>query len=141
MIYSGKRLAKQKFCIIIAKFRNIFAVFNNMNFRTKRNHEVIFVNPIFWMFLGNRQRKLRQTKFLLFNFWVIKLTNTPILPNCQVPNDLFGISVNSILQFLKNVFNFRPNAGAEPGVFRICISNEAGFLLKIHIYKVIYLRN
>ena len=31
---------------------------------------------------------------------------------------------------------FRPNSGSEPGVFRICISNEAGFLLKIHIYKV-----
>ena len=67
---------------------------------------------------------------------MIKLTNTPILPNCQVPNDFFRISVNSSLQYLKNVFNFRPNAGAEPGVFRICISNEAGFLLKIHIYKV-----
>ncbi len=26
--------------------------------------------------------------------------------------------------------------GGEPEVFRICISNEAGYLLKIHIYKV-----
>ena len=32
------------------------------------------------------QRKLRQTKCLLLNFWVIKLTKTPILTNCQVPN-------------------------------------------------------
>lgn len=30
----------------------------------------------------------------------------------------------------------RPQPGSEPGVFRICISNEAGYLLKIHIYKV-----
>ena len=28
-----------------------------------------------------RQRKLRQTKCLLFNFWMVKLTKTPILPN------------------------------------------------------------
>ena len=30
----------------------------------------------------SQQRKLRQTKCLLFNFWMIKLTKTPILPNC-----------------------------------------------------------
>ena len=34
------------------------------------------------------QRKLRQTKCLLFNFWMIKLTKTLILPNWQVPNGL-----------------------------------------------------
>ena len=38
------------------------------------------------------QRKLRQTKCLLFNFWVIKLIKTPILPNCQVPNGFFWYS-------------------------------------------------
>lgn len=30
----------------------------------------------------------------------------------------------------------RPAPGSEPGVYRICISNEAGYLLKIHIYKI-----
>ena len=35
------------------------------------------------------QRKLRQTKCLLFNFWMMKLTKTSILPNCPVPNVFF----------------------------------------------------
>ena len=37
----------------------------------------------------SHQRKLRQTKCLLFNFWMIKLTKTTILPNCEVPNGFF----------------------------------------------------
>ena len=28
-------------------------------------------------------------KYLLFNFWMIQLTKTPILPICQVPNGFF----------------------------------------------------
>ena len=32
---------------------------------------------------------LRQTKCLLFNFWIIELTKTPILPYCQAPNGFF----------------------------------------------------
>ena len=28
---------------------------------------------------------------------MIELTKTPILPNCQVPNDFFGITVNALL--------------------------------------------
>jgi len=40
------------------------------------------------------------------------------------------------VKFAEISITSRPHAGAEPGVFRICISNEAGFLLKIHIYKV-----
>ena len=47
-------------------------------------------------------QKLRQTKCLLFNFWTIKLTITPILLNCQVPNGFFGITVNFSLQILKS---------------------------------------
>ena len=36
-------------------------------------------------------------KCLLFNFWIIKLTKTPILPNCQVPNGFFfGITVKAL---------------------------------------------
>ena len=35
------------------------------------------------------QRKLRQTKYLLFNFWMIKETKTLILPNFQVPSCFF----------------------------------------------------
>ena len=35
------------------------------------------------------QRKLWQTKSLLFNFWIIKLTKRQILPNCHVPNGFF----------------------------------------------------
>ena len=45
-------------------------------------------------------RKLSR-KCLLFNlanFWMIKLTKTSILPNCQVPNSFFGITVNFIIQ-------------------------------------------
>ena len=41
-------------------------------------------------------RKLRQNECLLFNFCMIKLTKTPILPNLQVPNVLFCIIVNFI---------------------------------------------
>ena len=33
---------------------------------------------------------------------MIKSTKTPILPNCQVPNGVFGITVNLSLQILKN---------------------------------------
>ena len=46
----------------------------------------------FLSFPQKNQGKLRQTKCLLFNFWVMKLTKTPILPNCQVPNGFFGIT-------------------------------------------------
>ena len=35
------------------------------------------------------QRKLRQTRCLLFNFLMIKLIKTQILPNCQVQNGFF----------------------------------------------------
>ena len=45
------------------------------------------------------QRKLRQTKCLLYNFWMIKLTKTPILPNFQVPN---VTTINFITQKLKS---------------------------------------
>ena len=38
--------------------------------------------------------------FNLFNFWMLKLTKTSILPNCQVPNSFFGITVNFIIQKL-----------------------------------------
>ena len=44
-----------------------------------------------------RQRKLRQTKRLFFNFWMIKLTKAPILPNGQVLNGFFGITVTFIV--------------------------------------------
>ena len=40
------------------------------------------------------------------------------------------------VKFAEISITSRPTAGSEPGVFRICISNEAGYLLKIHIYKV-----
>ena len=53
-----------------------------------------------------RQRKLRQTKCLLFNFIIQKLTKTPILPNCQVPNDFFGITVNVISKKFSLVTGF-----------------------------------
>ena len=53
------------------------------------------------------QRKVRLTnvwciKYLQINFWMIKLTKTPILSNCQVPNGFFGIKVNFIIQKLKS---------------------------------------
>ena len=47
-------------------------------------------------------QKPRQTKRLLFNFWMIRLIKTPILPNCQVPNGFFGIIVHFSLQKLKS---------------------------------------
>ena len=33
---------------------------------------------------------------------MIKLTKKPILPNCQVPNDFFGIYINFIIQKIEN---------------------------------------
>ena len=48
-------------------------------------------------------QKLRQTKCLFFIFWMIRLTKTPLLPNCQVPNGFFGIIVNFSLQILKSI--------------------------------------
>ena len=41
-------------------------------------------------------RKLRQNECLLFNFCMIKLTKTPILPNLRVPNVFFWVIVNFI---------------------------------------------
>ena len=35
------------------------------------------------------------------NFWMVKLTKTPILPNFQVPNGFFCTTVNFIIQELK----------------------------------------
>jgi hypothetical protein len=35
-----------------------------------------------------------------------KLTKTPILPNFQVPNSFFGITVNFIIQNYKEKFSF-----------------------------------
>ena len=41
--------------------------------------------------------------YLLFNFWMIKLTITPILPSCQVPtNGIFWYIGNFIIQKLKS---------------------------------------
>ena len=39
--------------------------------------------------------------FQNLNSWMIKLTKTPILPNCQVPNGYFCVTVNFIIQGLK----------------------------------------
>ena len=39
--------------------------------------------------------------FQKFNSWIIKLTKTPILPNCQVANVSFCINVTFIIQGLK----------------------------------------
>ena len=52
----------------------------------------------FLSFRQKNQRKLRQTKCLLFNFWVIK---TPILPNCQMPNGFLWyryLTINLVIQ-------------------------------------------
>ena len=40
------------------------------------------------------------------------------------------------VKFAEISISTRAASGVEPGVYRICISNEAGYLLKIHIYKV-----
>ena len=48
------------------------------------------------------QRKLRQTKCILFNFSMIKLTKTPILPNFHVPSVFFCMTVNFMTQKLKS---------------------------------------
>ena len=48
-------------------------------------------------------QKLRQTKCLIFNFWMIRLIKTPILPNCQVQIAFFGIIVHFSLQILKSI--------------------------------------
>ena len=39
--------------------------------------------------------KLKVTKAEI-NYWIIKFTKTPILPNCQVPSDYFSISLEVI---------------------------------------------
>nr|APH81346.1 ACC [Paracyclopina nana] len=40
------------------------------------------------------------------------------------------------VKFAEISLSVRPAPNVEAGLFRICISNEAGYLLKIHIYKV-----
>ena len=59
------------------------------------------------------QRNLRQTKCLLFDFWMIKLTKIPILPNFQVPKWLFCYNCILPLNLLmksskKRYFTFLP---------------------------------
>ena len=64
------------------------------------------------------QRKLRQTKCLLFNFWMIKMTKTPIVLNWPVPNGFFfGITVNFIIQKL---MYFLMHSTMCKKSFRIC---------------------
>ena len=48
------------------------------------------------------QRKIWQTKFLVFHFWVMKLTKTSISPNLQVTNGFFVKTVNFITQKSKS---------------------------------------
>jgi acetyl-CoA carboxylase/biotin carboxylase 1 len=40
------------------------------------------------------------------------------------------------VKFAEISLTLKPTPEVEAGVYRICISNEAGYLLKIHIYKV-----
>ena len=46
-------------------------------------------------------QKLRQTKCLLFHFWMIRLIKIPILPNCQMPNGFLWyryLTINLVIQ-------------------------------------------
>ena len=82
--------------------------------------EIKILNP------GSRDisQKLRQTKCLIFDFWMIRLTKTPILPNCQVQNSFFWYDIHFDLQTLKIIhlvcFSFC-DILRDPG-FRISIS-------------------
>ena len=86
----------------------------------------IFCNEIKILNPGSRDisQKLRQTKCLIFDFWMIRLTKTPILPNCQVQNSFFWYDIHFDLQTLKIIhlvcFSFC-DILRDPG-FRISIS-------------------
>ena len=68
-------------------FRFTLSAFNSFEWTPRQaiciKHFLLFPQRIC------RQRKQRQTKHLLLNFWIIELTKTTILTNYQVPNGFF----------------------------------------------------
>ena len=56
-------------------------------------------------------------------FWMIKLTKTPILPNCQVPNGFFGITINFVIQKLKSEHFSLPQFSLVTGFFEVMREN------------------
>ena len=74
-------------------------VWDNCMFQISSLQGPEYLENIFSRFLikTTHQRKLRQTKCLLFNFWMIKSSKAWILPN-----GLFGITANFIVQKLKS---------------------------------------
>ena len=62
---------------------------------------------------------------------------------CTVARDIEGKILNRYahrllklkVKYAEISMAVRPAPDVEPGSYRICISNEAGYLLKIHIYK------
>ena len=53
-----------------------------------------------------RETDTKQSGVILqhFDSWMIKLTKTQILPNCQVPNVFFCINVNSRIERFERIF-------------------------------------
>ena len=101
------------------------------------------------------QRKLRQTKCLLFNSWGTKLTKTPILPNCQVPHGFFfGVQVNFCqkllflhqlthnmttdcsLNYKFNTWKFHAQTWGEHVVYKNCFECQKPFLYKTSVPQV-----
>ena len=82
-------------------------------------------------------------KCLLFNFWMIKLTKTPILPNCQVSNDFFWYNCkfntqNVCLSFLWwQVFLME-----RPKIFSTYFRplSFLSYILCIHVLHISYLK-
>ena len=58
------------------------------------------MNPLNPLRFTSHQKNWEKCLFFnLSKFWMIKLTKTPILPNCQVQNSFFGITANFIIQW------------------------------------------
>ena len=75
----------------------------------------------------DKSQKLKQTKCFFFHFWMIRLTKTPILPNCQVQNSFFWY-IHFNLQILKIIH-------------LVCltvwdISRDPGFRTPISVHKM-----
>ena len=71
-------------------------------FQNLKWYQVILIIQILGCRLIGQMRQKETEQFCKnFNSWMIKLTKTPILPNCQVPNGFFLYNWNCIIQKLK----------------------------------------
>ena len=108
MLVSTSKLVVPIVTLIVSNWQKIFTVEINCssdfkilqilkpsvsNFQTVFSIHDLYRYRIFVSSKSLSPKKLRQTKCLLFKFKIMKLTKTSILPNFQVPNCFFYITV------------------------------------------------